>query len=196
MFPVRLSFDNTAQRCYYFEVSHPRKEDKIGGTMDIEYTHFDNKTDLYGYICAQLERVCSETDDVTAVLANTSALLMLQMPDLNWAGFYRVKDGGLVLGPFQGKPAVAHIEAGAGVCGTAVSEGKSQLVEDVHTCCNHISCDFATNSELVVPIFVKGGIFGVIDLDSPVPARFDEADRMGVERAAGIIGRFVERHVA
>ena len=195
MFPAPLSFDNTARRCYYFEVSYPRGKDKIGGAMDIEYRHFDNKPDLYDYICEQLERICGETDDVTAVLANTSALLMLQMSDLNWAGFYRMKNEGLVLGPFQGKPAVAHIAVGAGVCGTAVSEEKSQLVEDVHTCCNHISCDFATNSELVVPIFVKSGIFGVIDLDSPVPVRFDEVDRSGVERASEIIGRFVERHV-
>lgn len=164
--------------------------------MDIEYRRFDNKPDLYDYIFKQLERVCGETDDVTAVLANTSALLMLQMPDLNWAGFYLMKNGGLVLGPFQGKPAVVHIAPGEGVCGTAVSEKKSQLVEDVHTCCNHISCDSATNSELVAPVFVRKGIFGVIDLDSPVPARFDKEDRSGVERAAEIIGKFIERHTA
>lgn len=162
--------------------------------MDIEYRRFDNKPDLYDYIHGQLERICSETDDITAVLANTSALLMLQMPDLNWAGFYRMKNGGLILGPFQGKPAVAHIAVGAGVCGTAVSERRSQLVEDVHTCCNHIACDFATNSELVVPIFVKRGIFGVIDLDSPVPSRFDEKDQSGVERVSEIIGEFIVRH--
>ena len=161
--------------------------------MDIEYRRFDSKPELYDYIREQAARICAETDDLTAVLANTSALLMLQMPDLNWAGFYLMKNGGLVLGPFQGKPAVAHIAVGAGVCGTTVLEGKSQLVEDVHTCSNHIPCDFSTNSELVVPVFAKGGIWGVIDLDSPVAARFDETDRSGVERIAEVIGRFAER---
>ena len=160
--------------------------------MDIEYRRFDSKPELYSYVREQTARICEETDDLTAVLANISALLMLQMPDLNWAGFYLMKNGGLVLGPFQGKPAVAHIAVGAGVCGTAVLEGKSQLVEDVHTCDNHIPCDFSTNSELVVPVFAKGEIFGVIDLDSPVAARFDETDQAGVERIAGVIGRFVE----
>lgn len=164
--------------------------------MDIEYQHFDSKTDLYSYIHEQLGRICAETDDATAVLANTSALLFLQMPDLNWAGFYLMKNGGLVLGPFQGKPAVAHIAVGTGVCGTAVSERKSQLVEDVHTHCNHIACDFATNSELVVPIFVKGEVMGVIDLDSPIIARFDEEDLSGVECVAEKIGIFFERHIS
>ena len=160
--------------------------------MDIEYRRFDSKPELYDYIREQAARICAESDDLTAVLANTSALLMLQMPDLNWAGFYLMKKGGLVLGPFQGKPAVAHIAVGAGVCGTAVLEGKSQLVEDVHTCSNHIPCDFSTNSELVAPVFAKGEIFGVIDLDSPIAARFNETDQAGVERVAEIIGEFAE----
>lgn len=164
--------------------------------MDIEYRHFDSKTDLYSYIHEQLRHICAETDDVTAVLANTSALLFLQMHDLNWSGFYLMKNGGLVLGPFQGKPAVTHIAVGTGVCGTAVSERKSQLVEDVHTHCNHIACDSATNSELVAPIFVNGEVMGVIDLDSPIIARFDEEDLSGVERVAEKIGIFFERHIA
>ena len=161
--------------------------------MDIEYKAFSNKTELYRYILEQVEHICGETADITAVLANTSAALMLLMPDLNWAGFYLMKGGALVLGPFQGKPAVASIAVGAGVCGTAVAEGKSQVVEDVHSCCNHITCDFATNSELVVPVFAGDVIFGVIDLDSPVPGRFDAQDQAGVETIAAVLGRFAAR---
>ena len=162
--------------------------------MDIEYRSFDTKPELYGYIAQQLVLICGETEDTTAVLANASALLMLIMPDLNWAGFYMMKDGSLVLGPFQGKPAVVHIAVGSGVCGTAVAERKSQLVEDVHACCNHIACDFATNSELVVPITVGEEIVGVIDLDSPVAARFDAQDQAGVENAAAILSKFLAAH--
>ena len=158
--------------------------------MDIEYKAFDDKPKLYRYILEQVECICDETTDVTAVLANTSAALMLLMPDLNWAGFYLMKNGALVLGPFQGKPAVANIAVGAGVCGTAVAMGKSQVVEDVHSCCNHIACDFATNSELVVPVFAGDSIFGVIDLDSPVTGRFDTQDQAGMEAVAVVLGRF------
>ena len=159
--------------------------------MDILYKSFDAKGDLYRYILEQVEATWAETADLTAALANTSAILMLLMPELNWAGFYLMKGEGLVLGPFQGKPAVAHIEVGSGVCGTAVAEGKSQLVENVHQCCNHIACDLATNSELVVPIFAGKATFGVIDLDSPVTGRFDEEDRRGIEDLAAAIGRLV-----
>ena len=159
--------------------------------MDIEYRRFDHKPDLYRYILEQVEGTWAETPDLTAALANTSAVLMLLMPDLNWAGFYLMRDGALVLGPFQGKPAVAHIGVGAGVCGTAVAERKAQLVENVHKCCNHIACDLATNSELVVPVFTGEEIFGVIDLDSPVAARFDEEDRHGIEALAATLGKLL-----
>ena len=159
--------------------------------MDIAYKSFAAKPDLYRYILEQVEGTWAETADMTAALANTSAILMLLMPDLNWAGFYLMKGEGLVLGPFQGKPAVAHIDVGAGVCGTAVAERATQLVENVHQCCNHIACDLATNSELVVPIFVGERVFGVIDLDSPVAARFDEEDRHGIEALATTLGKLL-----
>ena len=159
--------------------------------MDILYKSFDSKSDLHRYILEQVEGTWAETDDLTAALANTSAILMLLMPDLNWAGFYLMKGEGLVLGPFQGKPAVAHIDVGAGVCGTAVAQGQTQLVENVHSCCNHIACDLATNSELVVPIFAGEEIFGVIDLDSPVTGRFDEEDRHGIEALAAVLGKLL-----
>lgn len=162
--------------------------------MDIEYKEFKTKTELYAFICDQLKLIAEETTDITAVLANTSAFFMLELQDVNWAGFYLYKNGKLILGPFQGKPAVAEIAIGDGVCGTAAKTLKTQLVEDVHSCCNHIACDMATSSEIVVPILLSdGALFGVIDIDSPIFSRFDDEDRLGLERAAEIISAAVEQ---
>lgn len=161
--------------------------------MDVEYKDFPDKAGRYDYLNAQLAHILAETDDLCAALANASALFYLLLPQLNWAGFYRMQKGALVLGPFQGKPAVAHIEIGAGVCGTAVQEGAPQIVKDVHCCCNHIACDAASASEIVVPIRVSGEIFGVIDIDSPLPANFDAEDLAGLQLAADQIGAFVQK---
>lgn len=161
--------------------------------MDIEQKTFDTKPELYGYIHEQLKLICEETSDKTAVLANASALFMLELSEVNWAGFYLLKNGKLILAPFQGKPAVAEIEIGAGVCGTAAQTRETQIVEDVHTCCNHIACDFSTNSEIVVPIFVNGELYGVIDIDSTVNARFDSEDAKGLEAAASILADFIAK---
>ncbi|MBQ7365295.1 MAG: GAF domain-containing protein [Clostridia bacterium] len=116
-----------------------------------------------------------------ANLANAAALLYDTLDRLNWAGFYLVENGRLVLGPFQGKVACVEIEIGKGVCGTAVASGKTQLVKDVHAFPGHIACDSASNSEIVVPIFQGGKIVGVLDIDSPEFSRFDEHDREGLE---------------
>jgi L-methionine (R)-S-oxide reductase len=125
--------------------------------------------------------------DPIANAANTSALLFQYLPQLNWAGFYFLRpDGELVLGPFQGKPACVRIGPGKGVCGAAAARGESVLVEDVHAFPGHIACDAASRSELVVPLLRDGAVVGVIDLDSPIPGRFTEADRIGVERVAAI----------
>ena len=162
--------------------------------MDIEYKSFQDKSGLYAYIHEQMRRITEETDDITAVLANSSALLMLELPDINWAGFYLYKNDRLVLGPFQGKPAVAEIEVGQGVCGTAAQTLETQLVEDVHSCCNHIACDVVTNSEIVVPVLLADGIlYGVIDIDSPVLSRFDAEDKKGLEDVAEIISDYYKR---
>ena len=161
--------------------------------MDIEYREFPTKAELYGYIGAQLPRIMEETDDQVAVLSNIAALLKMELPGTNWTGFYLMKNGALVLGPFQGKPAVVNIAIGAGVCGTAVAENKAQIVEDVHKCNNHIACDLASSSEIVVPIHVNGEIFGVIDIDSPLPSNFDGEDLEGLEVVARAISKFVER---
>ena len=161
--------------------------------MNVEYREFSSKPERYTYINAQLDRILSETDDLCAGLANASALFNLLMPRLNRAGFYLMKGGALVLGPFQGKPAVARIEIGAGICGTAAKEDAPQIVENVHTCCNHIACDAASSSEIVVPIHASGALFGVIDIDSPALKNFDAEDLAGLQQAAYRIGAFVER---
>lgn len=119
-----------------------------------------------------------------ANFANCAALLSDQMPDLNWAGFYLVEPGSgdLVVGPFQGKPACARIAPGRGVCGTALVERRTLLVPDVHAFPGHIACDAASRSELVIPLEAGGRVLGVLDLDSPLPARFTAEDRDGLER--------------
>jgi GAF domain-containing protein len=123
----------------------------------------------------------------TANLANASALLWQHLQGINWAGFYKMIDGKLVLGPFQGKPACIEIRVGRGVCGTAVAQNKTQLVADVHQFPGHIACDSASNSEIVVPIHVRGQIWGVLDIDSPHLGRFTECDQHGLEAFVSIL---------
>lgn len=145
-----------------------------------------SKPDFYRELAGQLEALLTGESDPIANAANTCALLFQMMPDLNWAGFYIMRGGELVLGPFQGKPACVRIPVGKGVCGAAVAQGKSMLVEDVHAFPGHIACDAASRSELVVPLLGRDGVIGVIDLDSPSPARFDADDQGGIERIAAI----------
>jgi L-methionine (R)-S-oxide reductase len=142
------------------------------------------KPEFYRELCGQLGALLAGERDPIANAANTSALLFQLMPDLNWAGFYFLRGSELVLGPFQGKPACVRIAVGHGVCGTAVARRQSVLVEDVHAFPGHIACDAASRSELVVPLARDGEIVGVIDLDSPRPARFDADDRAGIESVA------------
>lgn len=122
-----------------------------------------------------------------ANLANAAALLWQTLPELNWAGFYRMEDGQLVLGPFQGKPACIVIPLGKGVCGTAAAEDRVQLVPDVHQFPGHIACDGASRSELVIPIHRNGAVWGVLDLDSPREGRFTEEDRLGLLRVTAVL---------
>ena len=141
----------------------------------------------YSALCAQLSALTDGIPYETANLANAAALLWQEMPGINWAGFYKMTDGALVLGPFQGKPACIRIPVGKGVCGTAVAEDKVQLVFDVHQFPGHIACDCASNSEIVLPIHVKGEIWGVLDIDSPHIGRFSEEDREGLEQFSRIL---------
>ena len=122
-----------------------------------------------------------------ANLSNAAALLYNTLPDLNWAGFYLMEDGMLVLGPFQGKPACIEIQVGRGVCGTAVAEDRTQLAYDVHQFPGHIACDGASNSEIVVPIHAGDRIVGVLDIDSPLTGRFTEEDRVGLEEFVHVL---------
>lgn len=146
-----------------------------------------DRTVNYEILCAQLSALTEDVPYEIANLANASALLWQEIPDINWAGFYKMEDGGLVLGPFQGKPACIRIPVGRGVCGTAVAEDKTQLVSDVHQFPGHIACDGASNSEIVVPIHVNGRIWGVLDIDSPYFGRFTEEDKEGLEKFVEIL---------
>lgn len=147
---------------------------------------FADKPALYAHLEAQLGGLLTGERDWVANAANTAALLWHTLPGLNWAGFYFMRGGELVVGPFQGKPACVRIAPGRGVCGTAVVAAATQVVPDVHAFPGHIACDAASRSEVVVPLFDAGRIVGVLDLDSPLPGRFDAADAAGLERLAAL----------
>ncbi|MGN0628003.1 MAG: GAF domain-containing protein [Oscillospiraceae bacterium] len=141
----------------------------------------------YSAIANELSSLTDGVPYETANLANASALLWERLSEINWAGFYKMEDGKLVLGPFQGKPACIVIPVGRGVCGTTVAENRTQLIYDVHEFPGHIACDCASNSEIVVPIHVNGEIWGVLDIDSPKVGRFSEEDREGLEHFVKVL---------
>ncbi|MBY0520426.1 MAG: GAF domain-containing protein [Sphingomonas sp.] len=147
----------------------------------------NDKPALYRDLSSALDALTGDEPDGVANMANAAALLWQYLPDLNWAGFYRLVADELVLGPFQGKPACIRIAIGAGVCGTAAATLATQLVDDVHAFPGHIACDADSRSELVVPVLRGGKLIAVIDLDSPKPARFDAADAAGVEALAVLL---------
>ena len=150
----------------------------------------NNQVD-YDSLAAQLSALTDGIPYEIANLSNASALLWEMLPDINWAGFYKMVDGALVLYPFQGKPACIRISVGRGVCGTAVAEDRTQLVYDVHQFPGHIACDCASNSEIVVPIHVGGEIWGVLDIDSPSIGRFTEADKAGLEKFVTVLEKIL-----
>jgi L-methionine (R)-S-oxide reductase len=149
----------------------------------------DTKQELYRDLLSALDALTKDEPDPIANMANAAALVWEYLPDLNWAGFYRLLNGELVLGPFQGKAACIRIPLGKGVCGAAAESLKTQLVEDVHAFPGHIACDAASRSELVVPVTVEGRLIAVLDLDSPTPARFDKEDATGCEALAKLLSR-------
>jgi L-methionine (R)-S-oxide reductase len=150
-----------------------------------------SKPQLYRDLAEQLAALLAGETDRIANAANMAALIYHGLPDLNWAGFYFCRGAELVLGPFQGRPACVRIPLGNGVCGTAALRGATILVPDVHNFPGHIACDPASRSELVVPLLDGGRLLGVLDLDSPTLARFDEADREGCQR---LVALFVDHH--
>ena len=147
----------------------------------------------YEQVLRRLQQLTADIPYEIANLANASALLWAALPEINWVGFYKMVDGQLVLYPFQGKTACVRIQVGKGVCGTAVAEDATQLVPDVHQFPGHIACDCASNSEIVVPIHVRGEIWGVLDIDSPVLNRFSKEDREGLEDFVKVLEEILER---
>jgi L-methionine (R)-S-oxide reductase len=145
------------------------------------------KPDLYRDLALHLAALIAGEPDLLANAANTAALIYHGLPNLNWAGFYFRNGAELVLGPFQGKPACVRIPLGKGVCGTAAARGTTILVPDVQDFPGRIACDPKSRSELVVPLIEDGRVLGVLDLDSPLPARFDEIDRDGCEQLVALL---------
>ena len=141
----------------------------------------------YEMLRRQAVSLAEESADFIPVMANVSALLFYTLPDINWAGFYLVKEDSLLLGPFQGKVACVRIAKGRGVCGTAWAEDAVQLVPDVHAFPGHIACDSASRSEIVVPIHHQGKVVAVLDIDSPLPDRFGEEDKVGLAALAEML---------
>jgi GAF domain-containing protein len=145
------------------------------------------KAELYRIVADQLQSLIRNESDWIANLANAAALIFQSLPDLNWAGFYLLKDGELVVGPFQGEVACVRIQIGKGVCGTAAETRKTVIVPDVHEFPGHIACDSASRSEIVVPVIRENELIGVLDLDSPSLGRFDDEDAAGLEAVAKLL---------
>ncbi|MCI8544155.1 GAF domain-containing protein [Acetatifactor aquisgranensis] len=141
----------------------------------------------FSLLLEQLASIQASERDTIANLANASALLYMSLKDINWAGFYLVREGQLVLGPFQGKPACIRIDFGKGVCGSAAADGTTLVVPNVHAFAGHIACDGASNSEIVIPIHHAGKLTAVLDIDSPLYERFTQADREGLERFCAVL---------
>ena len=160
--------------------------------VNIDKLNFASQDKLYSYMNIKLTGLLSADDDWLAGMANASALFWLLVSDINWVGFYLYKNGELVLGPFQGKPACVRIPLGSGVCGTAALQRAAQLVPDVHLFPGHIACDSASKSEIVVPIICQDRLIGVFDVDSPSVGRFDELDLKYVGEYVGILTKYVK----
>jgi GAF domain-containing protein len=174
------------------DLARPAPWTTSGGARE---KHAQEKRVTYGELAEELDALLTGESDFVANAANAAAAIYHTLPDLNWAGFYFLRDDTLVLGPFQGRPACIRIALGSGVCGTAARERRSILVPDVHAFPGHIACDAASRSELVVPLLRDGGVIGVLDLDSPLPARFDAEDQAGCEALAAIVVRHLARSV-
>jgi len=153
-----------------------------------------NKTELYQELYQQVEALISDEPDLIANMANISALLFEHLSQVNWVGFYRLISNELVLGPFQGKVACIRIPVGTGVCGTAVSQCKTQRIADVHSFDGHIACDATSNSEIVIPLKVDNNIIAVLDIDSTAYDNFDESDQVGLEAIINLFENIIIKH--
>lgn len=156
--------------------------------MDLHYNApHGTQAERYEELLQQLETLAMGEPDWLANLSNAAALLYMQLENINWAGFYLMRGGELVVGPFGGKPACSRITIGKGVCGTAAERRETVVVPDVHQFPGHIACDAASRSEIVVPLLHQGWLVGVLDIDSPLPGRFTESDRLYLEKAAQVL---------
>lgn len=155
-------------------------------TFQISKTETGSKAEMYSHVASQLRSLLEGERDFIANAANASSLLYHSLPDVNWAGFYLLKDGELVLGPFQGKPACVRIAIGKGVCGTAAEQRQTIIVANVHEFPGHIACDSESNSEIVVPLISDQQLIGVLDLDSPLLDRFDDEDAKGLNELVAV----------
>lgn len=151
----------------------------------------DTKENFYRILLVKLEGLLSSEKDTLANICNSAALLFMNLKDVNWAGFYIMKDGELVLGPFGGNPACNRIKIGRGVCGTAAQNRETSIVDNVHDFKGHIACDSASNSEIVIPIIKDDILYGVLDIDSPIFSRFDEIDKMYLEKAVEKLKKYI-----
>ena len=148
---------------------------------------FKDKRELYDFLAGQVEHLLADERNIIANCANFAALLYQSIPEVNWLGFYFLKDTQLVVGPFQGNPACVRIELGKGVCGTAAVKRETVIVSDVHAFPGHIACDARSNSEIVLPLIKEKILIGVLDIDSPIRNRFDRDDQAGLERLVGVL---------
>ncbi|WP_066505455.1 GAF domain-containing protein [Abyssisolibacter fermentans] len=153
---------------------------------------FKDKKIFYNFINMKLTGLICEEKDWLANLSNATALLGYMLDDINWVGFYLLKNNELVLGPFQGKPACTHIQMGKGVCGTAALNRKIQIVENVQEFPGHIACDSESKSEIVIPIISGNKLIGVLDIDSPILSRFDKEDGLYLEKFVGILNKYIK----
>jgi GAF domain-containing protein len=152
-----------------------------------------DKNAHYTVILEEIRALTRGVQDRSANYANAAAVIYDKLPEINWAGFYLLKDGRLVLGPFQGKPACVYIEPGKGVCGTAAQQMRTRVVKDVRDFPGHIACDASSRSEIVVPLVREDALIGVLDIDSPRKGRFDERDRKYCEEIARILTQIPEK---
>lgn len=152
----------------------------------------NTKENFYKILIVKLEGQLSSEKDSLANMCNSVALLFNNMEDINWAGFYIMKDGELVLGPFNGKPACNRIKVGKGVCGSAVRDKKTYVVKNVHEFEGHIACDCASNSEIVIPIIIDDTVYGVLDIDSPIFERFDDVDKLYLEKFVEKLSKYIK----
>lgn len=147
----------------------------------------EDRNERYTLLGAQMKALLKGETHVVANLSNAAALMFGALPNINWAGFYLICNGELLLGPFQGKPACVHIPLGRGVCGTAAANNHTTRVADVHSFPGHIACDCDSASEIVVPLRFDGRVVGVLDIDSPIVARFDDTDEQQLEKLAAVL---------